>query len=359
MGLLEFANFTVPDVVKKSIPSFYSQNPLLDAMRKRNKVIRSGGTNVRVPRIKSGHSDISELNGTNLEIPLAKKETFDFIFGDWARFVKPIILPHIDRDRMQSNEDKKRWVQDTTMAVMQSFQNSVARQMYVGDVGALSGFGTLNGFASGLTSSGFERGALEFDTPADQATAGNAYMNLARTQDTTDEQNNWYNQYKAHTGIATDFLTVAEELKITADSYAEDNEGISIALTSILNHVQIGDAIRTYSNSTGIMYRPEDLEKGMAQKTIHVIGGVQYYNSRFITDARIQAVSGSTDVKFVYLLNPNGIQYYVNANNDFRVTKFTDHTLHGNMDADVGYVFLESQLAVHQLLIQACTSDEP
>ena len=138
MGLLEFANFTVPDVVKKSIPSFYSQNPLLDAMRKRNKVIRSGGTNVRVPRIKSGHSDISELNGTNLEIPLAKKETFDFIFGDWARFVKPIILPHIDRDRMQSNEDKKRWVQDTTMAVMQSFQNSVARQMYVGDVSALS-----------------------------------------------------------------------------------------------------------------------------------------------------------------------------------------------------------------------------
>ena len=357
MGLLEFANFTVPDVVKKSIPSFYSQNPLLDAMRKRNKVIRSGGTNVRVPRIKSGHSDISELNGTNLEIPLAKKETFDFIFGDWARFVKPIILPHIDRDRMQSNEDKKRWVQDTTMAVMQSFQNSVARQMYVGDVGALSGFGTLNGEKSGLTASGFERGALEFETPTQQSTTGNAYMNLARTEDTVDDQNNWYNQYKAHAGFSADFLTIAEELKITAESYAEDNEGISIGLTSIFNHVEIGDAVRTYGTMSGLMYRPEDLEKGMSQKTIHVINGVQYYNSRFITDARIQAVASSTDTKFVYLLNPNGIQYYVNANNDFRVTKFTDHTLHGNMDADVGYVFLESQLAVHQLLIQACTSD--
>ena len=210
MGLLEFSNFTVPDVVKKSIPSFYSQNPLLDAMRKRNKVIRSGGTNVRVPRIKSGHSDISELNGTNLEIPLAKKETFDFIFGDWARFVKPIILPHIDRDRMQSNEDKKRWVQDTTMAVMQSFQNAVARQMYVGDVTALTGFGTLNGKQSGLTASGFERGALEFETPTQQNADGNQYMNLARTEDTTDDQNNWYNQYQAHTGIGTDYLTNAE-----------------------------------------------------------------------------------------------------------------------------------------------------
>tara|TARA_R100000654_G_scaffold73709_1_gene106869 strand:- start:30164 stop:31243 length:1080 start_codon:yes stop_codon:yes gene_type:complete len=357
MGLLEFANFTVPDVVKKSIPSFYSQNPLLDAMRKRNKVIRSGGTNVRVPRIKSGHSDISELNGTNLEIPLAKKETFDFIFGDWARFVKPIILPHIDRDRMQSNEDKKRWVQDTTMAVMQSFQNAVARQMYVGDVGALSGFGTLCGEQTSLSASGFESGALQFALPGAQS---GTYMNLSRNEDTVDDENNWYNQYAEHSGFSNTFLTTCEQLKITADSYAEDNEGISIGLTSIANHVAIGDAVRIYGNNgNGIMYRPEDLEQGKAQKTIHVINGVQYYNSRFMTDARIQAIGGpqATDSKFVYLLNPNGIQYYVNANNDFRVTKFTDHTLHGNMDADVGYVFLESQLAVHQLLIQACTSD--
>lgn len=356
MGLLEFANFTVPDVVKKSIPSFYSQNPLLDAMRKRNKVIRSGGTNVRVPRIKSGHSDISELNGTNLEIPLAKKETFDFIFGDWARFVKPIILPHIDRDRMQSNEDKKRWVQDTTMAVMQSFQNSVARQMYVGDVSALTGFGTLNGFVTGLTASGFENGALIFDTPANQA--GQSYMNLARTVDTTNDENNWYNQFQEHTGFAGDYLTKAEEVKMTADSYAQDSEGISIGLTSIENHILIGDAIRTYGTMSGLMYRPEDLERGMAQKTIHVINGVKYYNSRFITDDRIDPTTpGAVPNQFVYLLNPNGIQYYVNANNDFRVTKFTDHTMHGNMDADVAYVFLESQLAVHQLLIQGCLAD--
>lgn len=357
MGLLEFANFTVPDVVKKSIPSFYSQNPLLDAMRKRNKVIRSGGTNVRVPRIKSGHSDISELNGTNLEIPLAKKETFDFIFGDWARFVKPIILPHIDRDRMQSNEDKKRWVQDTTMAVMQSFQNSVARQMYVGDVSALTGFGTLNGKQTGLTASGFENGALQFEDATDTSfNQSGTYMNLTRTLDSVNDEDNWYNQYRSHSGFTATFLTSAEEVKMVADSYAEDNEGISIGLTSIFNHIEIGDVIRTYSNSTGLMYRPEDLERGMAQKTIHVINGVKYYNSRFITDSRID-IDASGDTGFVYLLNPNGIQYYVNANNDFRVTKFTDHTMHGNMDADVAYVFLESQLAVHQLLIQGCLSN--
>ncbi len=106
-------------------------------------------------------------------------------------------------------------------------------------------------------------------------------------------------------------------------------------------------------------YRPEDLEAGKAHKVIHVGGGIKYFSQRFMTDARMisaGAPSGGTG-DFVYLLNPNGIQYYVNANNDFRVSKFSDHTLHGNMDADVAYVFLEVQLAVHNLLIQACTAD--
>ena len=354
MGLLEYANFTVPDVVKKSIPGFYAKDPLLEALRTKNKVIRSGGTNVRVPRIKSGHSDITELNGSNLEIPLAKKETFDFVFGDWARFVKPIILPHIDRDRLQNNEDKKRWVNDTTSAVMQSFHNAVSRQIYVGDVGNLTGLGTLNGFQTGLSSSGFQNGALQFQTPATQSTQ---YMNLTRRQDTVNDEDNWHNQFLEHTGFSSNYLTKAEELKITADSYAEDSEGISIAVTSIANHVAIGDALRVYGTNQGIMYRPEDLEAGKAHKTIFVINGVKYFSNRFMTDARIRAVSGGavTQEDYVYLLNPNGIQYYVNAGNDFRVTKFTDHTMHGNMDADVAYVFLESQLAVQNPLIQACS----
>ncbi len=364
MGLLEFANFTVPDVVKKSTPSFYAKDPLLEALRSRNKVIRSGGTNVRVPRIKSGHSDITQINGTSLEIPLSKKETFDFAFGDWARMVKPIILPHIDRDRMQSNADKKRWVNDTTSAVMQSFHNQVSRQIYVGDVAALAGLGTLNGGKTGLSSSGFESGALQFKAtgPAstDFAQTG-TYMNLARARDFTNDEDNYYNQFKEHTGFNSNYLEIVEELKITADSYAEDGEGISIAVCSIPAHVAIGKALRGVGgqNGGGLTYRPEDLEAGKAHKVIHVGGGVKYFSQRFMTDARMIAAgapSGGTG-DFVYLLNPNGIQYYVNANNDFRVSKFTDHTMHGNMDADVAYVFLEVQLAVHNLLIQACTAD--
>ena len=359
MGLLEYANFTVPDVVKKSIPSFYAKDPLLDALRSKNRVVRSGGTNVRIPRIKSGHSDITQLDGTNLEIPLAKKETFDFAYDDWARVVKPIILPHIDRDRMQSNADKKRWVNDTTAAVLQSFHNSVSRQLYVGDVATLTGLGTLNGSKTGLSSSGFENGALRFQTPTQQAAAGVTYMNLTRVEDTTNDEDNWYNQFIAHTGFGTDYMEVAERLKITADSYADDSEGISLGVTSITNHVLIGDAIRTYGTMSGLMYRPEDLDAGKAHKTVHVINGVKYFSNRFMTDTRVAAVDSSSNTGFVYLLNPNGVQYWVNANNDFRVTKFTDHTMHGNMDADIAYVFLEVQFAVNNPLIQACSCDLP
>lgn len=352
MGLLEYTNFTVPDVVKKSIPSFYAKDPVLEALRSKNKVVRSGGTNVRVPRIKSGHSDISEISGSNLEIPLAKKETFDYIYGDWARFVKPIILPHIDRDRMQSNADKKRWVADTTMAVMQSFHNNVSRQIYCGDVSALSGLGTLNGFKTGLASSGFENGALRFEAPSSQTTA---YMNLARNEDSANDENNWYNQYIVHNGFSTDFLEVAEEIKITADSYAQDSEGISLGILSISDHVALGKGIRQYggTSSRAIQYTVADLEAGKAHQTIYVAGGIKYHPQRFIQASRINS-SGSA---FVYLLNPNGMQFWVNAGNDFRVTKFSDHTVHGNMDADIGYVFLEVQLAVPNLLIQGCTHD--
>ena len=76
-----------------------------------------------------------------------------------------------------------------------------------------------------------------------------------------------------------------------------------------------------------------------------------------LTSAGVLSPAPATVGLYVYLLNPNGIQYYVNANNDFRVSKFTDHLQHGNMDADVAYVFLEVQLAVQNLLIQACTCD--
>ena len=356
MALLEYATRTVPDVVKKAQNAFYTRDPFLNRLQSRQRVKRSGGTNVRVIRVKSGHSDVVEINGTNISVPLAKKETLSAMSGDWAKFIKPIILPHFDRDRMSNRADAKMWIQDMTMAAMMGLKNQVCRQIYVGNETALAGLGTLNGNTSGLSSSGFENGALQFATPTAQAAAAGTYLNETRVEDTTNYEDNWFNQYVEHTGIGTDFLKTVEEVKITADSYAEDDEGISLGILSIANHVALGDEVRSYpggSNAAAITYTVDDLNKGRAHPTIHVAGGIQYHSNRWMTDASLHA----TTTGHCYLLNPNGCEWWVNANNDFRVTKFSDHLETSNQDADVGYIILEVQLAVPNLLVNGCTSN--
>ena len=353
MALLEYATRTVPDVVKKAKIAFYNRDPFLKFLQTRGQVKRSGGTHVRIVRIKSGHSDIAQIDSTNLSVPLNKKETLSAMTGDWAKFIKPIILPHFDRDRMSSRDEVKRWIQDMTQAALQSMKNDLLRQLYIGNVSVLSGLGTLNGNISGLTSSGFENGALRFQTPTDQATAAVAYLNETRVEDTTDFTDNWYNQFVAHNGIGTDFLKTVEEIKITADTYAEDEEGISLGVLSIQDHVSLGEELRTYPGSGGVSsihYSVDDIEKGRGHPTVHVAGGIQYYSNRWMSAAAI----GSTEP--CYLLNPSGAEYWVNASNDFRTTRFTDHLETSNQDADVGYIILEVQIALNNLLVNGCTS---
>ena len=158
-------------------------------------------------------------------------------------------------------------------------------------------------------------------------------------------------RYVAHSGIGTDFLQTVEEIKITADSYAEDEEGISLGVLSIANHVALGEEVRSYpggTNAAAITYTIDDLNKGRAHPTIHVAGGIQYYSNRWM--------GSHTKTGACYLLNPNGCEWWVNAGNDFRTTKFTDHLETSNQDADVGYIILEVQLAVPNLLVNGCTN---
>jgi len=359
MALLEYANYTVPDVVKKSIISFFNRDPLMKDLTNRNKIRRSGGTNVRVTRVKGKHSDITEINASNISVPLTKYETTATLTGDWTKYIKPVILPHIDRDRMQSREDLKRFVKDNTDAAMMTFHTDFMRQLYMGSVASLPGLGTLNGFKTGLTSTGFENGALRFQTPTNQAASGLSYLGQTRVQDTVDFVDNYFNQFKDHTGIGTDFLKTAEEVKITADTYAQDEEGISLGILSIADHVKLGEEVRTYPGTAGVtaalQYSVDDLEKGRAHPTVYVANGVRYYANRWMSDLGIN--SGATSTEHVYLLNPNGIEFWVNANNDFRVTKFTDHLETSNYDADVAYIVLEAQFCVPNLLIQGCAAN--
>jgi hypothetical protein len=322
------------------------------------QVKRSGGSNVRVVRVKSGHSDVVEINETNLSVPLAKRETLSAMTGDWAKYIKPIILPHIDRDRMSSKEEVKRFVQDESNAAMQALRNDVTRQIYLGSVSNLLGLATLNGGLSTGTSSGFANGALAWETPANQAAApAFSYLNETRVNDVTNFVDNWFNQF-AIGACGTTFLPAAEELKITADTYADDEEGISIGVLGIADHVLLGDEVRTTGVGTGpqLMYTVNDITSGKANPTVHIVNGVQYFANRWMTAGAVANTAGAAVGQPVYLLNPNTIEYWVNANNDFRVTKFTDHLETSNVDADVGYIIMEVQLAMTNPMANGCVA---
>jgi len=368
MALLEYLNHTVPDVIPKSVKSFFYRDPLMEAALKRNRVIRHGGSQVRFKRIKSGHSDISEINAANLSVSLAKRETFDTMTGDWGRYIKPIVLPHIDLDRMQSKEMKKRFIKETVDAVIVSYRNAFCRRIYLGNNATVSGrdamamIGSLNGGLSATpgnngTANGFVNGGLEFDTPATQNTAGNTYMNLARRNDTVYDEDNWYNQCVLNTGIGTDFLDAAEEIKMRADSYAEDDEGITLGILGHAEHVALGQEIRSVSATTGIglVYTPADLEKGRGHKVIHIAGGITYHSNRYLTAANLAVNGGGPISDAAYLLNANGVEIWFNAGNDFRLTPFIDMLETSNHDADVAKCILETQFVLRELLVHGCT----
>ena len=96
----------------------------------------------------------------------------------------------------------------------------------------------------------------------------------------------------------------------------------------------------------GLQYTVSDISSGKALPTVHMINGVMYHANRWMTAGAVTNAAGTAAQNPVYMLNPNTIEYWVNANNDFRVTKFSDHLETSNVDADVGYIILEVQLAV-------------
>ena len=359
MALLEYADLTVPDLVKKSVVSFYHSDPLLKQLQSKQLVKRSGGTQVRFKRIKGGHSDVTEINDFNMSVPLVRYETYSTMTGDWTRYIKPIILPHITRDRLPTPGEKAQWVKEETDAAMMALRNDVVKQIYMGNVTTLAGLGTLNGYNTTGTSAGFANGALRFQTPAAQSAAAITYLNETRTLDAAAGLDNWYNQFVAMTtGIGTDFLSTFEEIKFTADSFADDNSAITLGICNIQDHVAMAEEVRSYpggaNNAAALQYTVDDLNSGKAHPSVHIVNGVQFYSNRFVTDAAIDQ-TGTISTDHVYLLNPSGIEYWVNANNDFRVTKFQDHLEVSNTDADVGYIILEIQFAVSNLLTQGCT----
>jgi hypothetical protein len=341
---------TVPDVAKRDVLAFFNSEPLWKQLKAKNKVIRTGGTQVRVIRVKSEHSTVVQIDDSNLLVPSQKKQTLSPMTGDWAKYGKAIILPHPDLDRMQTREEKKRYIKAQTDACVQSLMNDFVRQLYIGTISNLLGFATFHGARTTGTSSGFQNGALQFLVPTSQTST---YLNETRSYDTTNEVNHWHNQFIAHSGIGTNFLRTVEKVKGRADTFDPGEGGISLGIVSIDDLALIGDEARAYpggAGGTGVMYTPQDAASGKIHKLITSIGGVNYFANRWMT-ATNMGLTGAC-----YLLNPDWIELWVNAGHDFQVGKFVNRLETTGEDADVAILLVELQAAIPNLMANGCTS---
>ncbi|MFA6133966.1 MAG: hypothetical protein WC869_08140 [Phycisphaerae bacterium] len=357
MGLLEYATVTVPKLVGDYKWGGASKNPLRTEIERKGRINIEGGPYIMFRRIKGRHSDAVILNDTNMSVPLVKVDTFSTMSGDWPRMAQPIVLPHIDRDRMGSTQEVKKWIDGCVRAALSSHNIMITKRLYSGAAQnpAYYSIGSLNGSNVSGTSSGLVNGALRFQTPVAQAAAAITYLNETRVEDFSAAGsygiNNWHNQWAQHSGIGVDFIHAARECKATADEFDESGDGISIGILSTQDWVNLGDEIMTYPGAGGfpsIQYTVDDLEKGRAYPAITMAAGIRFYPNRYM------AVSGVTEP--CYLLNADGIEFWVHAGMDGKVGKFVDLWDPMGIDCDVAKIRWSAQYAVTNLPMQGCIS---
>ncbi len=352
MSILEYANRTGPDFVKKAVMAGYNSDPVLKSVAAKQLVKRSGGTKVRIPIVVGKHSNTTEITPTNYVVDLSKGPTEDYLEGDWGSYKKPIILLHQDQKRFTDKADMKAWIQGQSRAAVESLKNDVLQQWYVGNT-AMRRIASMNGnFATG-TSLGFERGALRYETPTAQAAGALSYLGRTRREDTVNNTDNWFNQYKAFTAIGTDALPAIQEVKILADSYAEEG-ALDMGFLSQRDLVSLDTEIRSSPGGGGqaaVHYTVADIESGKVAKTVTMAAGIMFHANRFMTAANL----GVTEA--ILMMNVvDSLEYWVNANEDFRVGRFVDMLETNGTDADVALIHLEIQIALRNLMVNGACS---
>lgn len=365
MAFLDYVNVVTPKMLGIYVKSFEYNDPLHKRIYNNNARNEITGTDLRIRRVKASGLNVTEISAANIQTPVAITDHLEVMVADWGMMAGSISFATYDLDRMGSAE-KQKYVEQVTKAVTQADMIQTAKRMYLGtpDLAPYNMLGSLNGGNTSGTKTGFTRGALMFETVATQTGGSYPYLSSNRVKTGTADENSWYNQYLAHSGIDVDFLDVEQQLKNIADSYggADDEEGIDLALMSISDHMKLGNAVRNQPGSGGVSavhYTVDDLEKGRTHKQVFVVNGIHHYSNRLMEST----IGGGTTATIgkdqaVYLLNSRTWESWVNKNKDFAMPGgFVDRTNTTGTLALVAVWQRQKQVPVcTELLRNACTS---
>jgi hypothetical protein len=344
MSILEFSNRAIPDVIKKAEVSFYHKDPLFSDLRSKNKVVRSGGSEVRFVHIISGHSDIVEINGANHTVPAEKRQTLTTATGDWGWLAKPITISQYDMLRLKTPDEKSRHIKDITMAAMLGFENSIQQQLWLGNQSDCLSVSTLNGNKTDGTSSGFGTGALEFVVPASQ---NGSYLGRTRTYSAT-AQDVWYNQ-SVDVTPATDMLPKLATMKRRCDSFADVGQA-DMSVMPFATYGSFEDEVLSYGGSAAIQYTPADIAAGKGYPPVTVVRGMRIFTNRWLDSLATE--SGVTHPS--YLLNSDTIELWINGGMDFKFSGLKDLSDIGQK-VMFGTIDLQLQPVVRNLMCNGTT----
>ena len=354
-SFLQYLTLTLPKLTQKIVPTHLDSDPAWKAIRASRKVNLTGGSKIRIRIVKDFATEATEINDSNITVPLDyNANIFDYVEGDWPKFIIPCVFPHQDMERLTDAGEVKRYVAATQNANLSRAFRQMRHRFYHGTAlgakkSAYHGLMTLfDGTSIVGSRTGFENGLLAFQTPTDQQTGARTWLTRSRRVDSTNGFDNWYSQFKQHSGIGTDFFDTALEVKTLADSFkgdgadgsdVEDGE-IDMGIVSITDHIKLGRELRnTPSGGSAVLYTVADVTSGRALPRVVVQDGIKYFAPRLFDPT----ILGKTEP--AYLLPSKLLEFWVNKGQDFKMTKPYDGLAVSNIDADVSFCIAQLQLA--------------
>ena len=359
MALLDYVNRAVPAVIKESVRSYTTANPLWSSMIQKRRMQLAGGPNIRVVYVKQRHSNASEVsNATNWTVTPTWQPVLDQGSLDWGQYALPLVLVHENRDRCNDASDYKRLVADIVNVTIDLLWSELWCHVLLGSVyggaAAVNQFpriGTLNGAVTTLLSSGLTAGALQASTPAAQAAGATTYLNRPRTFDTAGQVNFWYNQYQQHLGIGVNFLDKIKTIKRYAKAKRQagtNSEGPSIVVIPLSNMEATlrATAVAPGTGHPQVMITLAEAKKGEIIPNLQMVDGMRIEGDWLWDSYGSGALAPSNEP--AYLLDPSCMTLWVSKFNDFKPGPFVDMSKFGQY-FDLAFMRVGLQFACNYL----------
>jgi hypothetical protein len=299
-GHLDVINMANREWFKNDYINFTQNDPILEKLVTQGNVKRkSGGYEFEQALFPRAGTQGVEIDDTGLTtVPRSSYNVTELVKVSPVALASDIVLTQVEMDKIGTQNAevydlvKKRkgvagrgWVQD----IMGHFIGGQT-QARVFAAGQLKNMLTLDGDHSTGTKTGNIHGLLDYDTPANQTSAGQLVMNLAKNT-----ANEHYNQYQVATDWSTDgFASMIETQRLTRVHDITGGNGADLVAMSSAAFVNLQASIVSNLQIVNTKDNGRDME---AMTYVTQLGpGVRAFSSPYIDPSQYTTSSAQGGV---------------------------------------------------------------